>query len=70
MTEHYSIRRPADVLRPGAAGQGRHRLRFYRDIPSRFGIIPRFGTNADVRWFEAQPATCCISRTASSSATR
>ena len=24
-------------------------------MPSRFGVIPRFGSNADVRWFEAEP---------------
>src|SRR5260370_11771646 len=24
-------------------------------MPSRFGIMPRYGTNADVKWFEASP---------------
>ena len=24
-------------------------------MPSRFGILPRYGTNADVKWFEASP---------------
>jgi carotenoid cleavage dioxygenase len=33
--------------------EGRTVPRFFRDQPSRFGLIPRFGTNADVRWFEA-----------------
>ncbi len=35
--------------------RGNHRLRFHRDVPSRFGIIPRHGENRDVRWFEATP---------------
>jgi len=35
--------------------RGQHRLKFHRDVPARFGVIPRFGTNRDVRWFEAMP---------------
>jgi len=40
-----------DVLR-------KHRLRvltFHRDIPTRFGIIPRYGKGSEVRWFECEP---------------
>jgi carotenoid cleavage dioxygenase len=40
-----------DVLR-------KHRFRvltFHRDIPTRFGIIPRRGAGSDVRWFECEP---------------
>lgn len=36
----------------------RHKYRvltFHRDIPTRFGIIPRRGQSSDVRWFECQP---------------
>lgn len=25
---------------------------FHREVPTRYGVIPRFGTDADVRWFE------------------
>jgi len=32
-----------------------YRPKFHRDIPTRFAIVPRRGTNADVRWFEASP---------------
>lgn len=35
--------------------QGVHRPRFHRDQPARFGIMPRRGTAADLRWFEAAP---------------
>ena len=39
---------------PEALAAGRVRLGFFPDKPTRFGIIPRFGTDADVRWFEAE----------------
>ena len=38
---------------PEALAAGRVRLGFFPDKPTRFGIIPRFGTDADVRWFDA-----------------
>ncbi len=28
---------------------------FHDDVPTRYGVIPRFGTGADVRWFEFAP---------------
>jgi carotenoid cleavage dioxygenase-like enzyme len=30
-------------------------LTFHRDIPARFGIIPRRGQSHEIRWFECQP---------------
>ncbi|MEZ5502718.1 MAG: carotenoid oxygenase family protein [Halioglobus sp.] len=30
-------------------------LTFHRDMPTRFGIIPRRGESGDVRWFECEP---------------
>ena len=35
--------------------KGAHRLAFHRNVPARFGIIPRFGTNDEIKWFEAKP---------------
>ncbi|MFO0742066.1 MAG: carotenoid oxygenase family protein [Labilithrix sp.] len=35
---------------------GKSRVKFFRDQPSRFGLIPRRGTDADVKWFEASPS--------------
>ena len=32
---------------------GKSRVRFFRDQPARFGLVPRHGK--DVRWFEAEP---------------
>jgi carotenoid cleavage dioxygenase-like enzyme len=40
---------------PEQLARGRTKIRFYDDKPTRFGLIPRFGTNAEVRWFEADP---------------
>ncbi|MBX2802559.1 MAG: carotenoid oxygenase family protein [Myxococcales bacterium] len=28
---------------------------FHPDVPTRYGVIPRFGTDGDVRWFEFEP---------------
>ena len=56
-TTHYAVLHDLpffhdlDVLR-------RHKLRvltFHRDIPTRFGILPRRGNAGDVRWFECEP---------------
>ncbi len=36
----------------------RHRQRvltFHRDIPTRFGLLPRDGQGGDIRWFECEP---------------
>jgi carotenoid cleavage dioxygenase len=30
-------------------------LRFHREVPARFGLIPRHGAGDAVRWFEAEP---------------
>jgi carotenoid cleavage dioxygenase len=40
---------------PEAFAAGRHKLRFFGNRPARFAVIPRDGTEKDVRWFEAEP---------------
>jgi carotenoid cleavage dioxygenase-like enzyme len=56
ITEHYSILMDLPLINdPRAAAVGRYKLLFERDMPSRFGIIPRYGTAGEVRWFEAEP---------------
>ncbi|MEM1113527.1 MAG: carotenoid oxygenase family protein [Pseudomonadota bacterium] len=56
-TIHYAILHDLpffhdlDVLR-------KHRYRvltFYKDMPTRFGLIPRRGDGSEVRWFECEP---------------
>lgn len=41
----------AEILRR----HGRRVVSFHRDMPSRFGFIPRFGLADEVRWFDAEP---------------
>ncbi|MBU6188758.1 MAG: carotenoid oxygenase family protein [Betaproteobacteria bacterium] len=38
-----------------AFSAGRHKLRFYEQMPARFGIVPRHGNPSQIRWFEANP---------------
>jgi carotenoid cleavage dioxygenase len=38
-----------------AFAAGRHKLKFYPDMPSRFGVVPRHGNTSQIRWFEAAP---------------
>jgi carotenoid cleavage dioxygenase-like enzyme len=33
--------------------QGKSVIMFERDKPSRFGIVPRYGNNSNIRWFES-----------------
>jgi carotenoid cleavage dioxygenase len=40
---------------PELLAKGLHVARYHPELPSRFGIIPRYGRGADVRWFEAAP---------------
>ena len=56
-TTHYAILHDLpffhdpDVLR-------KHHFRvltFHRDVPTRFGLIPRRGAGSEVRWFECEP---------------
>ncbi|HEY2515215.1 MAG TPA: carotenoid oxygenase family protein [Polyangiaceae bacterium] len=56
ITERYTVLLDLPMyFDPEKLALGRTVPRFYREQPSRFGILPRRGTNADVRWFEASP---------------
>jgi carotenoid cleavage dioxygenase-like enzyme len=55
-TERYAILNDLPLFwDPSLLSKGAHVPRFFRDIPSRFAVIPRRGTDADIRWFEAEP---------------
>ena len=57
LTPNYSILhdlpffQDTDVLDTG----NKRVVRFHPELPSRFGVIPRFGGSNDVKWFEAEP---------------
>jgi carotenoid cleavage dioxygenase len=56
ITDDYAILMDLPLLRDEeAARRGRHRLVFERDLPSRFGVLPRYGRGSEIRWFEASP---------------
>ena len=40
---------------PEALKQGAHAVRFFPELPSRFGIVPRRGQSDQVQWFDAKP---------------
>ena len=40
---------------PEALQHNAHAVRFFTDLPTRFGVLPRRGNPEDVRWFEAKP---------------
>ena len=56
MTANHSILHDLPMFfDQDALRRGSHRLKFHRDVPSRFGVVPRFGDNSSIRWFEAEP---------------
>lgn len=56
ITQNYSILLDLPLIAdPQAMKAGRHKIVFRRDMPSRFGIIPRYGQSDSIRWFEASP---------------
>ena len=57
MTKKYSIIHDLPYFfDPELLKEGVHKGKFHKDMPARFGIIPRFGRSEDVRWFEAKSA--------------
>lgn len=56
VTENYTILHDFPLRPdPEALAAGRYKLRFYENLPSRFGVVPRYGTSEQIRWFEAKP---------------
>ncbi len=54
ITERYSILLDMSMMwDPALLAQGKTRVRFFRDKPARFGVIPRFGQGHEIRWFES-----------------
>lgn len=53
MTKKYSVLHDMPYFfDQEAKAQGKRKLAFHEDLPTRFGVIPRFGNSEDVRWFE------------------
>ena len=53
-TTNYAILNDCPMFwNPELLAKGVHANKFYRDLPTRFAIVPRHG--GEVRWFEAEP---------------
>ncbi|HEY3464078.1 MAG TPA: carotenoid oxygenase family protein [Amycolatopsis sp.] len=56
VTEHFAVLMDLPLVQDlEAAKLGRHKLHFDRSMPSRFGVLPRYGDGSQIRWFEASP---------------
>ncbi len=57
VTPNYSILHDFPVFYDPElfAKKGKRVPLFHPEVPTRYGVIPRLGTNADVRWFECEP---------------
>lgn len=57
MTPNYSILHDFPIFFDPAVFEktGKRIPVFHDDVPTRYGVIPRFGSDADVRWFEFEP---------------
>ncbi len=54
-TENFAIVNDCPMFwDPKALSAGHHLPRFFPELPTRFGIVPRRG-NGEIRWFEAAP---------------
>jgi carotenoid cleavage dioxygenase-like enzyme len=55
-TKNYSILNDLPLFwDPELLKQDIHAGRFYPELPSRFAVIPRYGSAEDIQWFEADP---------------
>ena len=55
-SENYSILNDLPVFWDAEQlKQGNHVVRFHKNLPTRFGIIPRKGSADEIKWFEAAP---------------
>jgi carotenoid cleavage dioxygenase-like enzyme len=55
-TENYAILNDLPLFwDPTLLAQGVHLPTYFPEIPTRFAVVPRRGSTADIRWFEADP---------------
>jgi carotenoid cleavage dioxygenase-like enzyme len=56
ITEHYSLVFDMSLMwDPALLKLGQTKVRFFRDRPSRIGVLPRYGQGSEVRWFSCAP---------------
>jgi len=56
VTEHYTILHDFPLIPDlEALKAGRYKVAFHPEMPTRFGIVSRYGAASEIRWFEASP---------------
>jgi carotenoid cleavage dioxygenase len=56
ITERYTLLFDMSMMwDPDLLAKGKIRVRFYRDKPTRIGVLPRHGAGSEVKWFEVAP---------------
>lgn len=56
ITENYSLLFDMSLMwDPELLKVGKTRVRFFRDKPSRIGVLPRYGKGEQIRWFTCSP---------------
>jgi carotenoid cleavage dioxygenase-like enzyme len=56
ITEHHSVVHDLPLFHDEEAMKlGRHKIEFYPELPTRFGVVPRYGKTSEVRWFSFTP---------------
>ncbi|WP_437276784.1 carotenoid oxygenase family protein [Sorangium sp. So ce375] len=56
ITERFAIFLDMSMMwDPAKLAQGRTKVGFFRDKPTRFGVLPRRAQGSEIRWFEASP---------------
>lgn len=55
-TENYAIMNDMPMFwNPETLKKGIHAVEYYPELPSRFAVIPKYGNQDDIMWFEADP---------------
>jgi carotenoid cleavage dioxygenase len=55
-TKKYSILHDLSLsFDEDALKAGRHKLKYFSERPARFAVVPRYGSEREIRWFEAEP---------------
>lgn len=56
ITQNYTVLHDLPVIfTDKGLREKQWQIEFNRDLPTRFGVIPRHGQSADIRWFETDP---------------
>lgn len=56
VTEHYSVLHDLPLFHDHEAMKlGRHKIDFHPELPTRMGVIPRYGRGDEIRWFDFTP---------------